>query len=129
MPRTRWLTVLILAVHVCAPAAFAGPSGGKDDPAVGLDGALCYTAQLANALGRLDPKSGAIKEFPLKTPDSGPHRLAIDKAGFVWFTANFKAYIGRIDPQTALVHPFGRRRRPQYGGGAGRPALPGLQRR
>jgi virginiamycin B lyase len=27
-----------------------------------------------------------MKEFPLKTPDSGPHGLVQDKAGNIWFT-------------------------------------------
>ena len=44
------------------------------------DGALWYTGQMANILGRLDPSTGAIKEYPLKTPASGPHGLVDDKA-------------------------------------------------
>jgi streptogramin lyase len=45
------------------------------DPAVGRDGSLWYTGQAANKLGRLDPATGKFKEFPLKTPGSGPHGL------------------------------------------------------
>ncbi len=69
------------------------PNSRPHDPAVAPDGALWYTGQLANKLGRLDPKTGTIKEFPLKTAGSGPHGLAADKQGNIWFTANFKAYI------------------------------------
>src|SRR6516225_10364246 len=43
------------------------------DPAVGMDGALWFTEQMQNKIGRLDPASGAFKEFPLKVDISGPH--------------------------------------------------------
>ena len=48
------------------------------DPLAAKDGSLWYTGQLANVLGRVDPATGAIKEFPLKTPHSGPHGLQED---------------------------------------------------
>jgi virginiamycin B lyase len=60
----------------------------------------------ANTLGRLDPRTGAIRTFPLKTPGSGPHGLAADREGNIWFTANYKGYIGRLDPKTGTVTEF-----------------------
>ena len=45
---------------------------------------------MVNVLGRLDPKTGQIKEFALKTPASGPHGLTEDKAGNIWYTGNSK---------------------------------------
>jgi len=53
-----------------------------------------------NVLGRLDPKTNEMKEYPAKTPASGPHGLAFDKEGKLWFTANSKGYIGKLDPKT-----------------------------
>src|SRR5438132_5163783 len=76
------------------------------DPAVGADAALCYTAQEANAIGRLDPATGEIKQFALKTAHSGPHGLVADDAGNIWFTANYAGYIGRLDPKTGTVTEF-----------------------
>ena len=61
---------------------------------------------MANVLGRLDPKTGQIKEFALKTPDSGPHGLAEDKAGNIWYTGNSKALIGKLDPKTGQVTEY-----------------------
>jgi virginiamycin B lyase len=58
---------------------------------------------MSNTLGRLDPKTGKIQEFRLKTPDSGPHGLVADHDGNIWFTANFKGYIGKLDPRTGQV--------------------------
>ena len=48
------------------------PGSRPHDPLATADGAIWYTGQFANTLGRLNPKSGTIKEFHL--PDkSGPH--------------------------------------------------------
>ncbi len=44
------------------------PGSRPHDPLATRDGAIWYTGQLANVLGRLDPKTGQIKEYPLKTP-------------------------------------------------------------
>ena len=41
------------------------PRSRPHDPEVAPDEALWYTGQLANKLGRLDPKTGTIKEFTL----------------------------------------------------------------
>src|SRR5436853_6683383 len=53
------------------------PNALPHDPAVAPDGALWITEQKGNKLGRLDPRSGAWREYPLKTTDSGPHGLAV----------------------------------------------------
>jgi len=82
------------------------PRSRPHDPEVAPDGALWYTGQLANKLGRLDPKTGEFKELTLKTPDSGPHGIAADKDGNIWFTANSKAYIGRLNPNTGEVTEY-----------------------
>ena len=42
------------------------PGSRPHDPLAAKDGSLWYTGQLANVLGRLDPKTGDIKEFALK---------------------------------------------------------------
>jgi streptogramin lyase len=55
------------------------PKSRPHDPALAPDGSLWYTGQAANKLGRLDPKTGEFKEYPLKTPNSGPHGLVSDK--------------------------------------------------
>ena len=60
----------------------------------------------SNTIGRLNPKTGEIKEYPLKTPDSGPHGLVADKEGNIWFTANFKGYIGRLSPVTGKITEY-----------------------
>src|SRR5260370_5795063 len=76
------------------------------DPAVGPDGALWFTEQMANKLGRLDPGTGTFKEYALKVEDSGPHGLVADREGNIWFTGNFKGYIGKLDPRTGAVTEY-----------------------
>jgi len=76
------------------------------DPAVGADGALWFTEQMQNKIGRLDPQSGKFDEFPLKLADSGPHGLVADREGNIWFTGNFKGYIGKLDPKTGAVKEY-----------------------
>ena len=76
------------------------------DPAVGMDGALWFTEQMQNKIGRLDPASGAFKEFSLKVDNSGPHGLVADSEGNIWFTGNFAHYIGKLDPQTGEVKEY-----------------------
>jgi virginiamycin B lyase len=81
--------------------------GHPHDPAVGPDGALWFTEQMANKLGRLDPKTGTMQEYPLPTDkNSGPHGLVADKEGNIWFTANFGGYIGKLDPRTGKVTEY-----------------------
>ncbi|HEY3055742.1 MAG TPA: lyase [Thermoanaerobaculia bacterium] len=111
---------LILTSMMLASVAFAAtgvnvsirewdlpaPKSRPHDPAVGADGALWYTAQEANAIGRLDPTTGEIKQFPLKTAHSGPHGLVSDADGNIWFTANYAGYIGKLDPKSGNVTEY-----------------------
>ncbi len=76
------------------------------DPAMAPDGSLWFTEQLQNKLGRLDPASGAFKEYVLKIEDSGPHGLVADTNGNIWFTGNGKGYIGKLDPKSGAVTAY-----------------------
>ena len=81
------------------------PGSRPHDPMYAPDGSVWYTGQMANVLGRFDPRTQQFKEF--KLPDgSGPHGLIPDSDGSVWYTANFKAYIGKLDPRTGAVKQF-----------------------
>jgi virginiamycin B lyase len=76
------------------------------DPMAARDGSIWWSGQLASKLGRLDPKTGAIREYSLKSAFTGPHGLAEDKAGNVWFTGNNTALIGKLDPVTGIVTEY-----------------------
>ncbi len=76
------------------------------DPMAARDGSIWWSGQLANKLGRLDPKTGAIREYTLKTPHTAPHGLVEDKAGNIWFTGNFIGIIGKLDPKTGVTTEY-----------------------
>lgn len=81
------------------------PGSRPHDPMIAPDGSAWYTGQMANVLGRFDPKTQQFKEFKLPE-NSGPHGLIPDRDGNVWYTANFGAYIGKLDPRTGTVQKF-----------------------
>jgi virginiamycin B lyase len=76
------------------------------DPLIAQDGSLWYTGQFANHIGRVDPATGKVREFPLEHPRSGPHGLVEDARGHIWFTANSAGYIGDLDPKTGDVKEY-----------------------
>jgi virginiamycin B lyase len=82
------------------------PGARPHDPLAAKDGSLWYTGQMNNVLGRVEPKTGKIKEYPLKTAHSGPHGLDEDKDGNIWYTGNTGALIGKLDPKTGAVTEY-----------------------
>jgi virginiamycin B lyase len=120
MNRLRAFLAASTAVAVCASAA-GQRAGGIDvqftdydtptrnahphDPAFGVDGALWYTGQRANNLGRVDPASGEVREFSLPGRH-GPHGLVSDRDGNIWYTGNAAGLIGKLDPKTGQVTEF-----------------------
>ena len=84
----------------------ATPGGRPHDPLAARDGSLWYTGQMVNALGRVNPKTGEVKEFPLKTPHSGPHGLVEDTSGNIWYTGNAGALVGKLNPKTGEVTEY-----------------------
>jgi virginiamycin B lyase len=76
------------------------------DPLAARDGSIWWTGQYASRLGRVDPRSGAMKEFPLDTPNSGPHGLVEDRDGNVWYTGINVHELGKVDPKTGAVTEY-----------------------
>jgi virginiamycin B lyase len=81
------------------------PGSRPHDPLATADGAIWYTGQFANVLGRLDPKTGTIKEYRL-TLKAGPHGLTADKDGNIWYTGNFGSHIGKLNPKTGELTAY-----------------------
>jgi len=82
------------------------PGSRPHDPLATKDGALWYTGQMNNVLGRLDPKTGQFREYSMKTPHSGPHGLVEDRDGNIWYTGNNVGLIGKLDPKTGAVTEY-----------------------
>jgi virginiamycin B lyase len=82
------------------------PGSRPHDPLAAKDGSLWYTGQMNNVLGRVDPKTGNVKEYPLKTAHSGPHGLVEDTGGNIWYTGNTGNLVGKLDPKTGAVTEY-----------------------
>jgi virginiamycin B lyase len=94
-------------VKVSMKAWQAGTPGSRPhDPLAAKDGSLWYTGQMTNSLGRVNPKTGEVKEYPLKTAHSGPHGLVEDRAGNIWYTGNTGALVGKLDPKSGEVTEY-----------------------
>jgi virginiamycin B lyase len=82
------------------------PAGSHPhDVAPAPDGTVWYTAQLAGALGRLDPKTGKTTHVPLGD-GSAPHGVIVGPDGAPWITDGGLNAIVRVDPQTLEVKQF-----------------------
>jgi virginiamycin B lyase len=106
--KTRPATVLVPGTAKVNIQEWLVPSLGSrpHDPLAASDGSIWWTGMFANVLGRLDPKTGAMKEFKLETPNSGPHGLTEDKDHNIWFTDNTGGYVGKLNPQTGDITEF-----------------------
>jgi streptogramin lyase len=61
---------------------------------------------LPDGPGKDTIQTGQFKEYPVKTPASGPHGLEFDQDGNLWFTANSKGYVGKLDPKTGEITEY-----------------------
>ena len=69
------------------------------DPIQAADGSIWYAGQFGNLIGRLDPRTGQAKEYPLP-PNSMPHTVQLDPKGRPWYSGNKNGTVGWIDPST-----------------------------
>ena len=72
------------------------------DPIEAEDGTIWWAGQWGNLIGKIDPKTGAMKEYPLPAK-SKPHMVTLDRAGNVWYTGNKNGTIGKFDPKTEKI--------------------------
>ena len=80
--------------------AQTGPHGLKEDK----DGNIWFTGNFASVIGKLDPKTGSVSEYPMPDPAAkDPHSLVFDRDGFLWFTGQQGNRVGRLDPRSGEV--------------------------
>lgn len=81
-----------------------------NDLAIDARGDVWFTELNANAIGRLDPRSGSIRQYPLAGSKSAqaldPYGIAVDPHGVVWFTEASSSRIGRLDPATGAIRAY-----------------------
>ena len=82
------------------------PSVPSPTIATGSDGALWFTEADAGELGRIDPTTGVITEFPQST-FTMPLGITASPDGTLWFTGQFDDLIGMMNPTTHSGSAFG----------------------
>ena len=75
------------------------------DPVQAADGMIWWAGQWANLIGRIDPKTGEMKEFSLP-PNAMPHTVVLDEGGNVWYTGNKNGTVGKLDPKTEKITEY-----------------------
>jgi virginiamycin B lyase len=70
------------------------------------DGMLWFTVQQANMVGRLDPKTGAVKLVTSPTPKSRPYGMAVNSKNVVHFVEFGANKIATIDAKTMAIHEY-----------------------
>ena len=75
------------------------------DPIQAADGTIWYAGQWTDRIGRINPKTGEIKEYPLP-PKAKPHTVTLDAKGNVWYMGNGNATIGYLDPRTEKITEY-----------------------
>jgi virginiamycin B lyase len=75
------------------------------DPIQAPDGTIWWAGQWGNVIGRIDPRTGEMKEYPLPA-NAMPHTVTLDRAGNVWYTGNKNGTIGKFDPKTEKITVF-----------------------
>ncbi|MEE4360333.1 MAG: hypothetical protein V2I63_02285 [Pseudomonadales bacterium] len=75
------------------------------DPVEAPDGSIWWAGQSGNLIGRIDPATGAMREYPL--PEGAmPHSVTPDAEGHIWYTGNKNGTLGRLDPATGEIKVY-----------------------
>jgi len=81
-----------------------------NDVALDQHGNIWFTELNADAVGRLDPRTGQIRHYPLSATKSvqklDPYGVTVDPHGLVWFTESSNDHVGRLDPATGSIQFF-----------------------
>lgn len=72
------------------------------DPLQMPDGTIYWAGQYASLIGRLNPRTGEMKEWKLE-PTARPHSIVSDRAGNIWYTGNANGTIGKLNPSTGEI--------------------------
>ena len=72
------------------------------DPLQRADGTIYWTGQFASLVGRLNPRTGEMKEWKLE-PEAHPHSIIDDRAGNIWYMGNGNGTIGKLNPATGEI--------------------------
>jgi streptogramin lyase len=103
LPRPKGKSTRVMITEYDLPRPGIMPSFAVMDK----DGMVWYADFLAPVVGRLDPRTGKVREWPLPLVKPGfePGSLCL-KVGFdgnVWIARSFQGAVARFDPKTGKV--------------------------
>jgi virginiamycin B lyase len=75
------------------------------DPVEAPDGSIWWVGQWLDIVGRIDPATGDMREYPLPA-GAKPHSVTPDSEGTMWYLGNRNATIGKLDPDTGDIVEF-----------------------
>ena len=106
-PDTRRTPKLMLGNAQIAFKEWTVPTLGQRsrDPIQAADGSIWWAGQWGNLIGRINPATGEMREYPLPQ-GSMPHSVTLDDAGNVWYTGNKNGTVGKLDPNTGKITVF-----------------------
>jgi virginiamycin B lyase len=106
LPRPTGAATRVIITEYALPRATIAPHDVRTDP----NGMVWYSDFVENDLGRLDPKTGALKEFPypeLKPGfPTGALALEPDSDGNLWLAMMFQAGLAKFDIKTETFRLF-----------------------
>ena len=72
------------------------------DPVEAPDGSIWWVGQWLDIVGRIDPTTGSMREYPLPA-GAKPHSVTPDSEGNMWYLGNRNATVGKLDPETGAI--------------------------
>ncbi len=72
------------------------------DPVEAPDGGIWWVGQGLDIVGRIDPSTGAMREYPT-APGAKPHSVTPDENGAMWYLGNRNGTVGKLDPETGDI--------------------------
>ena len=75
------------------------------DPVMTPDGNIWWNGQFISIVGRLDPRTGQMREWKLD-PESHPHSINPDAQGNIWYMGNGNGTIGKLNPNTGDIQVY-----------------------
>ena len=73
---------------------------------VDAKGTIWFFASNKNNLYRIDPKTFALKGYPIPTVNGHPRSLAADQKGHIWFAESNANKIGEFAPEQEVFHEY-----------------------
>ncbi|MBB6123049.1 virginiamycin B lyase family protein [Sphingobium subterraneum] len=106
LPRIKGAGTRVIITQYDLPRPMSQPHDVVTDP----DGIAWYADFGRQFLGRLDPKTGAVKEYPIPVvhPEQPKGNLGVeaDSEGTIWVAMHHQAAIGMFNPKTEKFKIF-----------------------